>query len=168
MYACYALYPSPALGLPLSFLLFCWHWCTFKLIWNTITYRHCLQGKPYLTSSLPLPKPVPRQRMPIPCRTKSLQNKFVMFLEMHCHRVRADFWEGDEDSNFSVFRVRRFTEWPRPLHRIAFPVEKALPNPSFTDLPPPFFLGTLLPLKSSGTAPVISIDSLDFNFVSVI
>ena len=30
--------------------------------------------------------------------------------------VRADFREGDEDSNFSVFRVRRFTEWPGPLH----------------------------------------------------
>ena len=28
----------------------------------------------------------------------------------------ADFWEGDEDSNFSVFRVQRFTEWPGPLH----------------------------------------------------
>ena len=30
--------------------------------------------------------------------------------------VRADFREGDEDSNFSVFRVWRFTEWPGPLH----------------------------------------------------
>ena len=29
---------------------------------------------------------------------------------------RADFWEGDEDSNFSLFRVQRFTEWPGPLH----------------------------------------------------
>ena len=37
--------------------------------------------------------------------------------------LRADFWEGDEDSNFSVFRVRRFSEWPEPLHWIAFPVE---------------------------------------------
>ena len=37
--------------------------------------------------------------------------------------VRADFQEGDEDSNFSVFRVRRFSEWPAPLHRIVFPVE---------------------------------------------
>ena len=37
--------------------------------------------------------------------------------------VRADFREGDEDSNFSVFRVRRFSEWPEPLHCIAFPVE---------------------------------------------
>ena len=35
----------------------------------------------------------------------------------------ADFWEGDEDSNFSVFRVRQFSEWPGPLHWIAFPVE---------------------------------------------
>ena len=30
--------------------------------------------------------------------------------------VRADFREGDADSNFSIFRVRRFTESPRPLH----------------------------------------------------
>ena len=27
----------------------------------------------------------------------------------------ADFWEVDLDSNFLVFRVRRFTEWPGPL-----------------------------------------------------
>ena len=32
------------------------------------------------------------------------------------HLIRADFREGDEDSNFSVFRVRRFSEWPGPLH----------------------------------------------------
>ena len=30
--------------------------------------------------------------------------------------IRPDFREGDEDSNFSVFRVRRFTERPEPLH----------------------------------------------------
>ena len=30
--------------------------------------------------------------------------------------IRADFREGDEDSNFSVIRVRRFSEWPDPLH----------------------------------------------------
>ena len=30
--------------------------------------------------------------------------------------IRPDFWEGDEDSNFSVFRVQQFTEWPGPLH----------------------------------------------------
>ena len=30
--------------------------------------------------------------------------------------VGVDFREGDENSNFSVFRVRRFTEWPGPLH----------------------------------------------------
>ena len=37
--------------------------------------------------------------------------------------LRADFREGDEDRNFLLFRVRRFTEWPRPLHFFAFPVE---------------------------------------------
>ena len=30
--------------------------------------------------------------------------------------IGADFQEGEEDSNFSVFRVQRFTEWPEPLH----------------------------------------------------
>ena len=30
--------------------------------------------------------------------------------------LRADFGEGDEDSNFSIFRVRRFSEGPEPLH----------------------------------------------------
>ena len=34
----------------------------------------------------------------------------------HARSIRADFREGDEDSNFSVFRVRRFSEWPEPLH----------------------------------------------------
>ena len=40
-----------------------------------------------------------------------------------CENLSADFREGDEDSNFSVFRARRFNEWPEPLHWIAFPVE---------------------------------------------
>ena len=30
--------------------------------------------------------------------------------------IRADFRAGHEDSNFSVFRVRRFSESPEPLH----------------------------------------------------
>ena len=30
--------------------------------------------------------------------------------------LRADFREGDEESNFSPCRVRQFTEWPGPLH----------------------------------------------------
>ena len=30
--------------------------------------------------------------------------------------ISADCREGDEDSNFSVFRIRGFTEWPGPLH----------------------------------------------------
>ena len=33
------------------------------------------------------------------------------------------FREGDEDSNFSVFRVQRFSDWPEPLHWIAYLVE---------------------------------------------
>ena len=51
--------------------------------------------------------------------------------------VWADFWEGDEDSNFSIFRLRRFTEWPAPLHWIAFPVEILTKPPySLNRLPP--------------------------------
>ena len=56
--------------------------------------------------------------------------------------VRADFRERDEDSNFSVFRVRRFSEWPEPLHWIAFPVEILtkplihwIASPLFTEKP---------------------------------
>ena len=37
--------------------------------------------------------------------------------------LRAHFREGDEDSNFSIFRVWWFSEGPEPLHWIAFPVE---------------------------------------------
>ena len=37
--------------------------------------------------------------------------------------IRADFGEGDEDSNFSVFRAPQFTEWPGLRDWIAFPVE---------------------------------------------
>ena len=47
--------------------------------------------------------------------------------------------EGNEDSNFSVFRVRRFTEWPRPLHRTAFRVE-ILTKPLIHWMPPPVSL----------------------------
>ena len=41
----------------------------------------------------------------------------------HCLQIRADFREGDEDSNLSIFRVQRFTEWPKPPHFIAFAVD---------------------------------------------
>ena len=37
-------------------------------------------------------------------------------LEKSLNFGRNDFQEEDEDSNFSVFRVRRFTEWPESLH----------------------------------------------------
>ena len=60
--------------------------------------------------------------------------------------TRADFREGDEDSNFSVFRVRRFTESPGPLHWIAFPVEILtkppihwIASPLFTEKPRFFY-----------------------------
>ena len=38
-------------------------------------------------------------------------------------KLGAYFREGDEDSNFSLFRVRRLTESPGPLHWIASPLE---------------------------------------------
>ena len=52
--------------------------------------------------------------------------------------VRTDFREGDEDSNFSIFtggslnRRDLFTELPF--------LQKSLPNPPFTKLPPPLLL----------------------------
>ena len=58
------------------------------------------------------------------------------------HKLGADFWEVDLDSNFSVFGVRRFTEWPGPLHWIAFPVE-ILTKPLIHWIPPPFHCKSL-------------------------
>ena len=55
--------------------------------------------------------------------------------------VRADFRAGDEDSNSSVFRVRRFSEWPEPLHWIAFPVN-ILTKPLIHWIASPFSLKT--------------------------
>ena len=42
------------------------------------------------------------------------------------------------DSNFSVFRVRRFSEWPEPLHWIVFPVENPFQTPHSLNCLPPF------------------------------
>ena len=68
--------------------------------------------------------------------------------------VGADFWEVDLDSNFSLFRVRRFTEWPGPLHWIAFPVE-ILTKPLIHWIPPPFSLKTpFFSLKSASSDPL--------------
>ena len=39
-----------------------------------------------------------------------------MNVQLQLQVVGADFWEVDLDSNFSVFGVQRFTEWPGPLH----------------------------------------------------
>ena len=51
--------------------------------------------------------------------------------------LSANFREEDEDSNFSGFRVRQFTEWSGPLHWIAFPVE-ILTKPLIHWMPSPF------------------------------
>ena len=63
-------------------------------------------------------------------RAKMCKNRFSaippsVIPPFACHRfssfwIRADFREGDKDSNFSIFRVWQFTEWPGPLHWIAF------------------------------------------------
>ena len=68
--------------------------------------------------------------------------------------LRADFWEGDEDSNFSIFRVRWFSEWPEPLHWIAFPVE-ILTKPLIHWIASPLFTeNPFFSLKSSSSHPL--------------
>ena len=79
--------------------------------------------------------------------TKFLDNKICTFKILLSWRfprkkLGADFWEVDLDSNFSIFGVRRLTEWPGPLHWIAFRVE-ILTKPPFHWIPPPFSLKSL-------------------------
>ena len=51
----------------------------------------------------------------LPNRPGFTQAPRVTMSVVHCY-IEADFWEMDLDSNFSIFGVRRFTEWPGPLH----------------------------------------------------
>ena len=68
--------------------------------------------------------------------------------------VGADFRDGDEDSNFSLFRVRRFTESPGPLHWIAFPVE-ILTKPLIHWIASPLFTeNPFFSLKSASSHPL--------------
>ena len=68
--------------------------------------------------------------------------------------IRADFQEGDEDSNFPVFRIRRFTESPGPLHWIAFPLE-ILTNPPIHWIASPLFTeNPFFSLKSASSHPL--------------
>ena len=70
------------------------------------------------------------------------------------NRVRADFREGDEDSNSSIFRVQRFSEWPEPLHWIAFPVE-ILTKPLIHWIASPLFTeNPFSSLKSASSHPL--------------
>ena len=63
-------------------------------------------------------------------------------------------WEGDEDSNFSIFRIRRFSEWPEPLHWIAFPVE-ILTKPLIHWIASPLFTeNPFFSLKSASLHPL--------------
>ena len=69
-------------------------------------------------------------------------------------QLGADFREVDLDSNFSIFGVRRFTEWPGPLHWIAFPVE-ILTKRLIHWIPAPFSLKTpFFSLKSASSDPL--------------
>ena len=54
-----------------------------------------------------------RQLQPVPGLSSTTLSHQVALCESV---LRADFRERDEDSNFSVLRVRRFSEWPEPLH----------------------------------------------------
>ena len=73
--------------------------------------------------------------------------------------LRADFREGDEDSNFSISRVRRFTESPRPLHWIAFPVEFLTKPPIHWIASPLFTEKPFFSLKSASSHPFPKIGS---------
>ena len=76
---------------------------------------------------------------------------------IHCltqTTIRADFRAGDEDSNFSVLRVRRFSEWPERLHWIAFPVD-ILTKPLIHWIASPFFTeNPFFSLKSASSHPL--------------
>ena len=81
------------------------------------------------------------------------QGRFVIWrFPLVC--IGADSWEVDLDSSFSIFGVRRFTEWPGPLHWIAFPVE-ILTKRLIHWIPPPFSLKTpFFSLKSASSDPL--------------
>ena len=73
--------------------------------------------------------------------------------------LRADFREEDEDRNFSACRVRRFSEWPEPLHWIAFPVE-ILTKPLIHWIAAPLFIeNPFFSLKSASSHPLPRIGS---------
>ena len=94
-----------------------------------------------------VPKPQPTKMFrKVPARNGVPRNVPKKCSELRAYvevaKVGADFWEVDLDSNFSIFRVRRFTEWPGPLHWIAFPIEILtkplihwIPSPLFTENP---------------------------------
>ena len=69
-------------------------------------------------------------------------------------RHADDFREGDEDSNFSLFRVRRFTESPEPLHWIAFSVEILTKPPIHWIASPQFTENPFFSLKSASSHPL--------------
>ena len=72
-------------------------------------------------------------------------------------RVRADFRERDEDSNFSIFRVRHFSEWPERFGTSSLnclSCRNPYQTPSFTELPPLFTEKPFSSLKSASSHPL--------------
>ena len=76
-----------------------------------------------------------------------------LFCSFRCF-LRANFREGDEDSNFSIFRVRRFSESPEPLHWTAFPVEILTKPPIHWIAFPLFTENPFFSLKSASSHPL--------------
>ena len=69
-------------------------------------------------------------------------------------KIRADFREGDEDSNFALFRVRRSTESPGPLHWIAFSAEILTKPLIHWIASPPFNENPFFSVKSASSHPL--------------
>ena len=107
-----------------------------KRLWHGLGFFGSCEGHSFL----------PFDRKARPSDTKLLRKYFP--------EIRADFREGDEDSNFSVFRVRRFAESPGPLHWIAFPVEILTKPPIHWIASPLFTEKPFFSLKSASSHPL--------------
>ena len=80
--------------------------------------------------------------------------KRVIPLTAIAQNLGADFWEVDLDSNFSIFGVRRFTEWPGPHSLNCLSCRNPYQTPHSL-IPPPFSLKTpFFSLKSASSDPL--------------
>ena len=71
---------------------------------------------PFKLSKMPFIATVPLTTLIVGARAELLRNGQNKGPQLAQSMLRADFREGDEDSNFSIFRVWRFSEGPKPLH----------------------------------------------------